>query len=339
MTEKNYGGMSSFGAKNIGKTSGKNKVDNINVKSDNKQSNNPDKDNKIEGYKELVKAGKIASETVKYAKSLIKPGMSLLEIAEKIESKIKELGAKPAFPINLSINEIAAHSTPAFNDTEKAHGLLKVDVGIHLEGFVADTAFSIDLENSEENKTLIKSTEEAVKNAVEKVKYRTTLAEIGSIIEKTIKSFNLQPIQNLSGHSIEHFDLHAGLTIPNFNNSSNKELEEGVYAIEPFSTNGLGAVKDGKLSGIYHLEKSGSVRDSFAREVLSFIVEEYSTLPFCSRWIYKKFGSRGLLALRQIESSGLLHHYPQLIEKGSGKVAQAEHTVILTKKDKTITTL
>ena len=118
-----------------------------------------------------------------------------------------------------------------------------------------------------------------------------------------------------------------------------QKIESGLYAIEPFSTSGLGAVRDGRPSGIYHLEKPGSVRDNFAREVLAFIAEEYQTLPFCSRWIYKKFGSKGLLALRQIEQAGLLYQYPQLIEKGSGKVAQAEHTIIITEKDKIITTL
>ena len=131
------------------------------------------------------------------------------------------------------------------------------------------------------------------------------------------------------------------MTIPNFNNSQEIKLDEGAYAIEPFTTllSGSGSVKEGKLSGIFHLEKERNVRDNFARLVLKFIKEEYQTLPFCSRWIHKKFGTRGLLALKQIEQSGILHHYPQLIEKSLAKVAQAEHTVIITKKEKIITTL
>ena len=291
------------------------------------------KNEEIENYK---KAGHIANQAIEYARSIIKKDMPLLEIAEKIEDKIIELGGKPAFPINLSIDEIAAHSTPSFNDTEKARGLLKVDIGVQINGYPADTAFSIDLENSEENKNLIKSAEESLKKAITIIKHNVKLSDIGKAIEETIKHHKLSPIHNLSGHSIEKNNLHAGIIIPNFDNSSNAELEEGVYAIEPFSTNGLGAVRDGKPSGIYHLEKDSQVRDNFAREVLNYIKEEYETLPFCSRWIYKKFGSRGLLALRQIEQAGLLHHYAQLIEKGNGKVAQAENTIIITKKDKII---
>lgn len=287
----------------------------------------------------LKQAGKIAKQAVDYARSIIKPGMPLLEIAEKIDAKIAELGGKPAFPVNLSIDTYAAHCTPAWNDTEKAHGLLKVDIGVQIEGYVADTAFSLDLENNSENKKLIEAAEAAVKAALETIKKDEFICNIGDSIEKAIKSRGFNPIQNLSGHSIEQNNLHSGIMIPNFNNTQKIKIEEGVYAIEPFSTNGLGSVKDSKSSGIYALIKTQNVRDPFAREVLDYIIDEYKTLPFCSRWIYKKFGSRGLLALKRIEEAGLLHHYPQLAEKGAGKVAQAEHTVIITDKEKIVTTI
>ena len=341
MTEKHYGGAAGFGAKSqtvktnkiisqdkSEKTLKTDKTDNLN---DNKSSMND--------FNKYIKAGKIASETVKYARTIIKPGMPLLEIAEKIEAKILELGAKPAFPVNLSINEIAAHSTPSFNDAAAASGLLKVDIGVHIDGYIADNAFSLDMENSEENKNLIKAAESALNSALDKFKIGAKLSEIGKVIEESIKKSGFQPIINLSGHSVDVFNLHAGITIPNYNNSQEKIIAEGTYAIEPFTTSGHGSVRDGRSSGIYALEKEGSVRDGFAREVLVFIAEEYRTLPFCSRWIYKKFGSRGLLALKRIEEARLLHHYPQLIEISGKKVAQAEHTVLLTDKEKIITTL
>ncbi|MEK6928579.1 MAG: type II methionyl aminopeptidase [Nanoarchaeota archaeon] len=291
-----------------------------------------------EDIEKLKKAGTITVQVKEYARTIIKPNMPLLEIAEKIEAKIIELGGKPAFPVNLSINEIAAHSTPSFNDSQTASGLLKVDIGVHLNGLIADTAFSLDLENNEENKKLIEASEKALEESTKIIKYQIQLKEIGSVIEKTIKSLGFTPIINLSGHSIEKYSLHAGITIPNYNNSREKPLLQGVYAIEPFSTSGVGSVRDGKKSGIYHLEKSGNVRDNFAREVLAFIQEEYKTLPFCSRWLQKKFGTRAFLALQRLEEAKLLHHYPQLIEAGNGKVAQAEHTIIITEKEKIVTT-
>ncbi len=286
----------------------------------------------------LKQAGEIAQKAKLFAKEIVKPGVSLLEIAEKIESKIKELGGNPAFPVNLSINEIAAHSTPNYNDETKAFGLLKVDLGVHIEGYVADTALSFDLENSEENRQLIKTAEDALKKGVETINYKTKLSEIGKAIEQAIKSKGFQPIINLSGHSIAQYDLHSGITIPNYNNAQALELKEGTYAIEPFATIGSGKVKDGKPSGIYSLEKDGPVRDSFAREVLAYIKQEYQTLPFCSRWLVKKFGTRALIALKRIEEAGLVRHYPQLVEASKSPVAQAEHTMIITKNEKIVTT-
>lgn len=286
----------------------------------------------------LLKAGEIAKETKKYAASFIKKDMSFLEIAEKIEQFIVEKGARPAFPVNLTINEIAAHATPAYNSQEKAHGLLKVDIGVHVEGFVADTAFSMDLENNNENKALIEAAQLALEKATKEIHLNIPLRDIGKAIAHSIKEKGFQPIINLSGHSIERFNLHAGITIPNFDNTQQKPLQPGVYAIEPFVTTGLGSVRDGRPSGIYVLEREGVVRDAFARQVMDFIDEEYDYLPFCSRWLVKKFGTRALIALKRMEEAGLVHQYNMLIESGNGKVAQAEHTVIITKDNKIITT-
>ena len=333
MTEKHYGGASSHGL-NDKASKTPNKIDkkmpnNKKPLEDSDNNKKSTQDNSIEGYSNFLKANEIALKVKEYVKTIVKPGIPLLELAEKIEQKTLDLGGKPAFPVNLSINEIAAHYTPSWNDETKASGLLKVDFGVSINGCVSDNAISFDLENNRENKRLIEAAELALKNATETIALGITISKIGEQIEKSIKSFGFQPIQNLSGHSIEPYELHSGITVPNYDNSSNKEIIPGVYAIEPFSTNGLGSVRDGRPSGIYKLEKPGNVRDSFAREVLNYIVEEYKTLPFCSRWIYKKFNSRGLLALRQIEQAGVLHHYAQLVESGKGKVAQAEHTVII----------
>ena len=289
----------------------------------------------------FIEAGKIAVEVKKYAREIIKPGMLLLEIAEKIESKIIELGGKPAFPTNLAINDEAAHVTPAYNSEDKSHGLLKIDLGVHIQGVVADTALSIDLENSNENKKIIEAAEEALSKAIEKIKSNPkhiTLSQIGKIIEDTINSKNLTPIINLSGHSIEEYNLHAGTSIPNTDTGSNKTLASGVYAIEPFATNGNGKVYDGKPSGIYLLQTPKNVRSPLARDVLDYIIEEYDTLPFCQRWIIKKFGTRGLIALNELEKNKIIHHYEQLIESGHGKVAQAEHTILIDGDEVTVTT-
>ena len=289
----------------------------------------------------ILEAGKIASQIRQFAKTIVKKDVSLLEIAEKIEAKIIELKGKPAFPVNTSINEIAAHYTPSHDDETKASGLLKIDFGVHIDGFVADTAMSFDLENSEENKKLIEASQEALNKILKKIKPKITTSEIGKTIQETIESKGFIPIINLSGHSIEKYELHSGITIPNVIDSKNIELEEGLYAIEPFATlsSAGGKVNDGKPSGIYSFIQRKPVRSPNARKILDFIEKEYSTLPFCSRWIIKRFGAASILALRELENSGSLHQFNQLVESTKNKVSQAEHTILIEKGNVIVTTI
>jgi methionyl aminopeptidase len=288
---------------------------------------------KQEEIERILKAGEIEKKVKEYVKSFIKKDILLLEIAEKIENKILELGGKPAFPTNLSINEIAAHYTPSYNDETKAHGLLKVDLGVQVEGFIADSAFSLDLENSEENKRLIKASEEALNNAIKSIIENKNLGEIGEIIQETINSFGFSPITNLTGHEIKEYELHSGLTIFNIKNNNKEKLNNGLYAIEPFVTKGIGKIYEGKPSEIYVLQDDKNIRSNEAREILNYIIKEYKTLPFCSRWIVKKFGVKSLFYLKQLEKNGNLYNYPELIEESHQKVSQSENTILIYEKE------
>lgn len=290
----------------------------------------------------ILLAGKIAKQVREWIKPQIKKGMPLLEIAELIENKIIEnKNAKPAFPTNLSINEIAAHYTPSYDDKTLAGGLLKVDFGVSIDGWVSDNAFSIDLENSKENKKLILASEEALQSAIETINKNVPTSKIGKSINEKISSHGFIPIINLSGHEIKENDLHAGLTIPNIDDKSSEKIAQpGLYAIEPFVTlkSASGKIRDGAPSGIYQVVDSKTPRTPSAREILEYILEEYYTLPFCSRWLVKKFGTKALLALRQLEQNGNLHQYNQLIESSKSVVAQSEHTIFIDEKGKKIVT-
>lgn len=285
----------------------------------------------------ILQAGKILSEVREYARGFIKKDMALLEIAGKIEEKIFELGGKIAFPTGLCINDIAAHYTPSHDDETLAKGLLKVDIGAHIEGWIADTAFSIDLEDDEENKKLIKASEKALENVLENIKKNIEIKKIGKIVQETIEDFGFSPIINLSGHQIEQFNLHAGISIPNFDNKDNQPLPQGLYAIEPFATSGNGKVYDGKPSGIYRLIDDKNIRSPIARQVLELIKKEYETLPFCSRWIVKKLGTKALIGLKQLEENNNIYHYAVLVETSHKNVAQTEHTILI-EDDKAIVT-
>lgn len=286
----------------------------------------------------IIKAGEIAKEIKLWIKPQIKKGIPLIEIAEKIESKIEELGGKPAFPVNLSIDEQAAHYTPSPKDKNIARGLLKVDFGVHIGGWVADTAFSIDLENSELNKKLIRASKYALEKVEKNISTDITLGEIGKIIQDSINEKGFNPIVNLSGHSMEQYNLHAGISIPNISNNSDFYFDEGLYAVEPFATNGNGKIHDGAPGNIYSLADDKNTRNPTSREILKFIKENFKTLPFASRWIYKKFGQKAKIALAILEREGILHQYPILTEQKGKLVSQAENTFLIEENKVTITT-
>ncbi|MEM4266919.1 MAG: type II methionyl aminopeptidase [Candidatus Nanoarchaeia archaeon] len=285
---------------------------------------------------EWEKAGKIAAEVLEFGKKLIKPDVLLLEVAEKIDEKIISLGGKSAFPVNISINHIAAHYSPYPDDkTSFQQGdVVKLDVGVHIDGAIGDTACTIDLGD---NKDLVEASEKALQEALKMFVPGTKIGEIGKVVQNVIKEYNFVPIINLTGHQVEKYNLHAGIVIPNYDNGDPRVLKEGqIFAVEPFATNGEGKVIEGKPSSIYKLATIKQVRDQKIRKMIQFIAEEYHELPFAKRWVVKKFPNANF-ALTLLEKEGILHHYPQLPEKTKGLVSQAEHTVIVGEKPKITT--
>ena len=293
---------------------------------------------KEQELKDYNRAGQIAKEVTAYAKELIKRDMLLLDIAKKIDDKIYELGGQPAFPVNLSINEIAAHYHPVLGDETKAEGLLKVDIGVHINGFIADTAFSMDLTDNKRYKGLIEASEQAVENAIKLLDKNPALNEIGEEIQNTIEEKGFSPVVNLSGHSLKKYDLHAGITIPNYEDGNHRKLEEGAYAIEPFATTGEGRIYEGEQSNIYSVVKPKTPRSPMARKILDYAWEKYQGLPFSLREIQEKFGVMARISLKQLEQAGIVHNFPQLIEKSHNPVSQAEHTVVIWKEGIKVTT-
>jgi len=286
----------------------------------------------IESYR---KAGKIAKQVRDYCREITKPGILLAELAEKIESRIIELGGKPAFPVNLSINEIAAHYTPSLNDETKACGLLKIDFGVSVDGYIADTALSFDLTDGEFNK-IIELNESALKNVLDNLKQGSKIKDVGKLIQEKIKSTGYSAIINLSGHSLEKDTIHAGITIPNHENNNSNELKD-AFAIEPFLTSGSGEAYEGKPSEIFMLQKDAKVRDRDARELLKFVKENYNTKPFCKRWLEKAGLKKLDFLLPLLSKQGILRNYPILVEKSKKPVSQAEHTILIYDKVEVIT--
>ncbi len=279
----------------------------------------------------LVKAGEIARKARDYAKEITREKARYIDIAEKVEKKIVDLGGKCAFPVDVSVNHIAAHDTPLHNDERVLvkGDLVKVDLGVHVDGYVADTAVTIEIGTSE-HKKLIEAAEKALNEAVKLAKPGVEIGEIGRVIQEEISKFGFTPIKNLCGHGIKQYQVHTEPTIPNYSNNDKTKLKEDmVIAIEPFATNGQGLVMEGKNSSIYELVNMKNTRNFEARKILKFIDENYNTLPFCERWIVKQFGLKAQFLLKQLENEKIIQQFTILPEKAKGMVSQAEHTILI----------
>jgi len=233
------------------------------------------------------------------------------------------------------LNEVAAHYSPKSYDKMifNKGDLIKLDVGSHVDGYIADVAMTIEI-RSNNHSNLIKSSNEALEKAIEIIKPGIEVTEIGNIIESTIKSYNFVPIDNLTGHSLDRFELHSGISIPNIANAVNKtKLKSGdVIAIEPFSTYGKGHVLSGNGSNIYLIQqsiKSRLIRDNKLKILFDNLNNKFGTLPFAHRWC-EKMTKNIEISLKKLQFYGLIKHYPQLIEQNKGAVSQKEHTVIVT---------
>jgi methionyl aminopeptidase len=283
-----------------------------------------------EREKLTIEAGKIANRIKSEIK--IKPGDSIVEICERLEKRIKEEGADFAFPVNVSINEIAAHDTGSVND-ERTIGekdVVKIDIGIHKNGFIADGAFTLDF--SGEHGKMMDANKEALENVVSKIRAGINTSEIGKEIEETAIKYGFKTIENLTGHGLERYSIHSSPSIPNRHIIKGIELKEGdIIAIEPFFTmrDKAGYVTEMDRTEIFSAYSFESTRSKDARKLMELIVKERKTLPFAERHYAKTASNR--IALIELIRNGSLITYPVLREKTKGIVTQFEHTVIVRK--------
>ncbi len=295
----------------------------------------------MDPFDALKKAGGIASTVREEMFQKIKPGMKVVDICDGVNQRVAELGGAMAFPTNVDINHVAAHYCSPLSDTlvipDKS--LVKLDVGVHIDGYIADTAVTKCFDP--EHRYLVDAAQAGLDAAISLIRPGVRANEIGASIEEAIRGKGARPISNLTGHKLARYNVHAGLSIPNIRGHASHKISEGdVYAIEPFAVprSADGLVTNGPISNIYRLVKKRNVKGK-ARTVLKFIQKEYRSLPFASRWVLRKFKGRdGGMAFKELLDTKTIMSYPQLLERTSATVAQAEHSVIVTEDGCIVTT-
>jgi len=287
-------------------------------------------------------SGKILRETREVMRNFVREEMPIIEVCEKAEKTIIEKGAKPAFPCNISINEVAAHYTSPPNDKRiiPKNSIVKIDIGAHVDGYVTDTAVTVCF--NPEYRCLVETAEQALKEAIANIRPETLISKIGAVIEKTIKARGFKPISNLTGHQVGRYLVHAGTSIPNIPQFSLAKIKlGGVYAIEPFVTfpDAVGRVENGEEVTIFRFVKSRPLKNPHARQLLRYIEENFRTLPFTERWLQKAtLKEHYFQAFKELLSSKAIMGYPVFIEVSRKPVAQAEHTVLVAENGASILT-
>ncbi|GAB6880467.1 type II methionyl aminopeptidase [Halorubrum gandharaense] len=287
-------------------------------------------DDAVASYRE---AGDILVDAMNEAREMVDPGRTHLEVAEWAEDYIREHDAGIAFPVNLSIDEEASHATPGRDDdTEFGEEMVCLDIGVHVDGYIADAAVTVDHTGNTE---LAEAAEMALEAAVDEAGPGVEVGTVGAAIEDVIRGYGFTPVLNLSGHGVQRYDAHTGPNVPNRGVDRSVELEPGqVVAIEPFATDGRGKVGEGTSEEIFELQREKSVRDRRARQALEEI-SEFDDLPFAARWLE---GDGAEMALQRLKRQNIVKGYPVLKEADDALVSQAEHTLIVTEDGIEVTT-
>jgi len=289
------------------------------------------KDEVLDAY---LEAGRLASRILSRSLPLVKVGASFLQVVEEVEGLVRGGGAGLAFPLNLSLNEAAAHDTASAGDDRvfRAGDMVKMDLGVHLDGYIADTAGTVDLG---ENTPLVQASRDALGRAISLVKPGISTGDLGAAIQGEIEGRGFRPVANLTGHGLGRYEIHTPPTVPNVRMNGGAVLREGmVFAIEPFASTGTGFVSDGPRVQIFQQTGDRPARLPEARRVLNQVRDRHG-LPFARRWLS---GEKLDITLSSLVRTGHLHAYPVLSDVPGCLVSQAEHTVIVTSDGCIVTT-
>jgi methionyl aminopeptidase len=290
-----------------------------------------------------MRAGQVAADALAVGRQLAVPGAKVIDVAAGVEQHIRDQGLGQAFPCTLSIDAVAAHVTPTHDDASvlKEGQVVKIDCGAELDGALSDNACTIEVGGGDRYARLIEASEACLREAIDIIGPNVDLGTVGAAVELTAKDFGFKPIQNLTGHSLETFVLHAGLTVPSVPMKVSRRPRIGdVLACEPFVTDGqAGRVENSGPGNIYHFQRSRPLRLPTAKKLLHAIERAHPKMPFAERWLVGAIEPHKLnVNLLQLQKEAAIKHYPALSEASGGMVAQTEATLVITEDGCVVTT-
>ncbi len=287
---------------------------------------------KAPDLEKLRLSGRISATAREHGKSLIVPGAKLRDIAVTVEEIIYDMGGKPAFPAQLSRNNIAAHyCSPIDDDTEvQPNDIVKLDLGTQVDGYVTDNAVTVDLQGGP-NSALVQASSMALENAIAEMGPGASITRIGEQIENTIKAFGFTPVYNLTGHGVARYVIHCSPSIPNYPDPKSPRLKVNqTIACEPFACDGRGYIEEEGEAEVFGISRPPKPRDKLPPEVAAAI-DACDRLPFARRTLLRflEDPAKVEMALKALQKAKILRRYPPLCEKRGVRVSQTEHTIFI----------
>jgi len=276
-------------------------------------------------------AGRIASECREWARKAIQPGVRVREVLETIEEMIYERGAAPGFPAQSSRNHVAAHycSAPEDDLQYEEGDCVKVDMGVHVDGYIADTACSVDLSGDKCWTPLVTASADALREAIATVGDGVPICDVGDVIERTILAAGFEPVRNLTGHGLARWKVHTAPQIPNFGAGASGRFATGmVFAIEPFASTGRGFIRELGKSEVFMMVRPPRRARGLDRDVLKAI-EGWRGLPIARRYFTDLDTDTFEDTIGKLARQGSLMRYPPLVEEEGVMVSQTEHSMFL----------
>ena len=286
-----------------------------------------------------LEAGRIHEGVCEKIKPDVKVGASFLEIAEKIESYIQEAGASLAFPVNIQVNN-EVHYSPILKDSRvlTEEDIVKVDIGIHVNGYVADGAFTVAFNSDYQD--MVDFTKRILKETLTDLKPGMKVSEIGKRLDQHMEGSKYKIIKNLMGHQLHQWVLHGKKSVQVFEDTNNTyTMEPGdAFAIEIFVTDGMGMIKSSPKATIYAMKQQQKpTRDQKVRKMCQEIIEKRKTFPFSERYVLEHLG-HSKIDFFNLKRSGNMMSYNLLVEKPGSKIAQFEDVIYVDEKEVIITT-
>lgn len=280
----------------------------------------------------LRRSGFISATAREAGRKMIVPGARLEDVACAVEAIIREMGGEPAFPAQLSVNNIAAHYCSPIDDpiVVRAGDIVKLDLGTHIDGYVTDNAVTVDLRGGPDS-AMVAASRMALEAAISVMGPGAPITEIGRQIESTIKAFGFNPVYNLTGHGVARYVVHCAPSIPNYPDPKAGRLKpHQTIACEPFVSDGKGYIDVQGPPEVFGTKRPPRDKDQLPADIKAAI-EATSNLPFARRTLNRVLGSTERVeeALDLLKKRKMLIEYPPLVEKPGVRVAQTEHTIFI----------